>query len=169
VPETLVQSVLLGKNSPSVYSPYMESIHSYHIIAVNMAYKLGDWVDCVFFGDASFPKKATPDFFEFSGLKITCATELEKECGYKVIPRNAEHRYGITFKPNYISWNGNSGAAAINLAVHFGVVQILLLGFDMKLDEGGISIGIVFTLQIRIPLKGSLKYIGRGSPVLPRI
>ena len=34
-----------------------------------------------------------------------------------------------------VSWNNNSGAATINLAVHMGAKRIILLGFDMKLDE----------------------------------
>ncbi len=33
-----------------------------------------------------------------------------------------------------LSWNGNTGAAAINLAVHFGAKRIMLLGFDMNID-----------------------------------
>jgi hypothetical protein len=164
VPEPVFQSVFSGKSSPAVFSPYMESIHSYHIIAVNMAYKLGDWVDCVFFGDANFPEKVTPDFFEFKGLKITCATELEKEAGYKVIPRDSDHRYGITFKPNCVSWNGNSGAAAINLAVHFGVTQILLLGFDMKLDEGGNQHWHKFYKTNLNTVEGKFKIHSKGFP-----
>jgi uncharacterized Rossmann fold enzyme len=33
-----------------------------------------------------------------------------------------------------LSWNGNTGAAAINLAIHFGAKRIMLLGFDMDID-----------------------------------
>ena len=33
-----------------------------------------------------------------------------------------------------VGWNGNTGGAAINLAVHMGAKRILLLGFDMNLD-----------------------------------
>jgi hypothetical protein len=44
---------------------------------------------------------------------------------------------GLCLDPRWIVWNFNSGAAAINLAVHFGAARIVLLGFDMHFDEKG--------------------------------
>jgi hypothetical protein len=35
-----------------------------------------------------------------------------------------------------IGWGGNSGFHAINLAVQFGVSKIILIGFDMRIDQG---------------------------------
>jgi hypothetical protein len=35
-----------------------------------------------------------------------------------------------------IGWGGNSGFAALNLAVQFGAKRIILVGFDMRLDRG---------------------------------
>ena len=57
VPESIIQEVYLNKNTPSAYAPYMEGIHGEHVIAVNMAYRLGQWLDCVLFGDTGFLAK----------------------------------------------------------------------------------------------------------------
>lgn len=35
-----------------------------------------------------------------------------------------------------IGWGGNSGFQAVNLAAHFGVRRIVLVGFDMQLRTG---------------------------------
>lgn len=35
-----------------------------------------------------------------------------------------------------VGWGGNSGFHAINLAIQFGVSEIFLVGFDMRLDKG---------------------------------
>lgn len=35
-----------------------------------------------------------------------------------------------------IGWGGNSGFAALNLAVQFGARRLVLVGFDMRLDRG---------------------------------
>src|SRR5690606_28765140 len=44
--------------------------------------------------------------------------------------------FGICTDPGKIFWNYSSGAAAINIAAHFGVKRICLLGYDMK-PQGG--------------------------------
>jgi len=137
VPNSIVQDVYEGKSTPAVYGPYMSAIHAQHVIAVNMAYKIGDWIDCVFFGDRGFLLKQQADFFAFNGLRVTCASGVGDYNGnLKVVERDTRKKNGISFVPNKLCWNNNSGAAAINLAVHFGVKRIILLGFDMKLDSG---------------------------------
>lgn len=35
-----------------------------------------------------------------------------------------------------IGWGGNGGFQALNLAVHFNVKRIILIGFDMRVDKG---------------------------------
>jgi len=137
VPESIIQNVFRGNLSPAVYSPYMASIHNEHIIAVNMAFKLGSWIDVLFFGDGGFWKKNKDDILSFNGLRVTCATEEDTNYFGKVhrVYRDPKVRQGISTRSGCISWNHNSGAAAINFAVHTGVKRIILLGFDMKLDS----------------------------------
>jgi hypothetical protein len=53
------------------------------------------------------------------------------------LERNRKRRKGISTDPTSVAWNGNSGAAAISLAHHFGAKKIILLGFDMNNSMGG--------------------------------
>lgn len=139
IPEEVVKKVYQG-TSPSIYSEYLKPLHKHHVIAVNMAYKLGDWVDMMFFGDAGFWPKYKADLLNFKGLRVTCNPELEETSKLKIIKRADRNprllKKGICTEPNTVCWNSNSGSAAINFAVHLGVKRIILLGFDMTLDGG---------------------------------
>jgi len=141
VPEEVIQKVYAGKLSPSSYSPYMEAIHEKHVIGVNNAYQLGTWIDILFFGDSEWHLQHKQKLAGWAGLKVSCDGKFlnrpkNKMEGIKCLDRDKEHRFGISSNPTKVSWNGNSGAAAINLAVHLGVKRIFLLGFDMTMDAG---------------------------------
>ena len=139
IPKDIVQQVLSKELTPDVYSPYMFSIHSKHVIGVNAAFLIGDWIDMMFFGDARFFLEYRVRLAEFSGLKVT-SHERPSKAKYakeniKYLPKNPKWGKGISPNPSTVSWNGNSGAAAISVAVHTGVKRIILVGFDMKLNE----------------------------------
>lgn len=135
VPEMVIDEVLKGQRGPDAYSPYMESIHGCHVIAINIAFKIGPWMDCLFFGDSGFFSKYTDQIFAWKGLRVTCGESMGDYSGkIKVLGRDRA-KHGICFNPNTVCWNFNSGGAAINFAVHTGVNRIILLGYDMKLDE----------------------------------
>ena len=139
VPEKIIQQVLSKELNPDAYSPYMKAIHSKHVIGVNAAFLIGDWIDMMFFGDARFFLEYRVRLAEFPGLKVTCH-ERPSKAKYakekiKYLPKNPKHGKGISPNPSSVSWNGNSGAAAISVAVHTGATRIILVGFDMKLDK----------------------------------
>jgi hypothetical protein len=135
IPEEVVQKVINKEASPEIYSPYMSSIHNKHVIGVNVAFKIGQWIDMVFFGDSSFLLRYEKGLAEFPGLVISCHPRVDRYGWIKHTARDNNKRYGLTNNPKKVCWNGNSGGAAINLAVHTGVKRIVLLGFDMVLDE----------------------------------
>jgi hypothetical protein len=60
---------------------------------------------------------------------------MDKYDWVKYVPRERTHPKGISDNPKMASWNGNSGAAAISVAANMGAKRIILLGFDMKLDD----------------------------------
>lgn len=134
IPQGVVDGVFKGKYTPEAYSPYLELLHKQHIIAVNMAYQIGDWVDVVFFGDANFFNLQKVGLLQSDSLLVTCTPECKKYQRIKYIAKNDKKTEGITIDPLQLSWNQNSGAAAINIAVHTGAKRIILLGFDMDLD-----------------------------------
>jgi len=137
IPKNIVQSVIEGKTTPNAYSPYMEAIHDKHVIGVNMSYKIGNWIDFVFFGDSGFFVREKNNISIFPGIKVSCHPQVEKCPWVKYVGRDTKHPKGISSNPKMVSWNANSGAASISLAAHLGVKRIILVGFDMKLDDSG--------------------------------
>lgn len=139
IPSDVFQRVCSGKLPKSILSQYMQALHSHHVIGVNTAYQLGSWVDVCFFGDMSFYATNRKQLAKFPGLKISCSEKIPLKCrrleNIKVIKQDWLKPTGITTNPNMLSWNRNSGAASINLAVHFGVKKIILIGFDMDLSN----------------------------------
>lgn len=145
VPEDVIDAVTSGKRRPAALSSYYEPLHNRHVIGVNNAYQIGSWVDAVFFGDCSWYLVHRRELARaFPGLKISCCPRFankrkEDSEGIKFLQKDSEHRIGISTNPTKVAWNNNSGAAAINVAVHFGAKRIRLLGFDMTLDKKGVS------------------------------
>jgi hypothetical protein len=141
VPENIIQAVMDKVEKPSAYSPFLKPIHNKHIIGINNAYQIGNWIDVIFFGDCAWYLTHQQLLSQFSGLKVTCckrfANKRKEYCaGIKYLEKDKSHKKGISRDKEKVSWNSNSGGAAISLAVHFGVKRIILLGFDMRLNHG---------------------------------
>jgi len=138
VPSDVIKAVVNRELKPDAYSPYFSAIHGKHVIAVNAAFLLGDWVDIIFFGDGNFYRSNRRELRSIQKIKVTCNPRLKDVCEIekvKFVPRDNKYPAGITKKPNHVSWNKNSGASAINLAYHLGCKRIILLGFDMDLMD----------------------------------
>jgi hypothetical protein len=135
-PEDIIYKVMHRELPPEKYSRYLAPIHDKHVIAVNNAYQIGNWIDVVFFGDYPWYLIHRNRLAKFPGLKVSRNDRFFKKTpeGIKHLPIDTKHRSGLTTRKNRISWNRNSGMAAINLAVHFGAKRIILLGFDMCPD-----------------------------------
>jgi hypothetical protein len=113
----------------------MAAIHKKHVIGVNVSYLIGDWIDIAFFGDSGFFLQQQEGLAKFEGLKVCCHPNIEKHKWIKYLPRNTNKTRGISDNPYSVCWNHNSGSAAISLAAHAGAKRIILVGFDMKLDN----------------------------------
>jgi hypothetical protein len=140
VPKEVISGVQNKSLPVSAYSPYMQAIHDKHVIGVNAAYLIGNWIDIVFFGDRRWYFDNREQLTHFPGLKVSCSPVLKdkkyKTENVKMMGRDSKGR-GISDNPETVSWNSNSGAAAISLAVHTGANRIILLGFDMTLSTDG--------------------------------
>lgn len=135
IPDDVVQSVVNGTSSPSVYSPYMSVLHDKHVIGVNVAYLIGEWIDMVYFGDNKFFLNHKERLSQWPGLKVSCFSGIEKYDWVKYLPRDTRKVRGISSDPRTVAWNCNSGASAISVAANAGAKRILLLGFDMNKGE----------------------------------
>ncbi len=134
--QDIVQDVCQGKKFPSAYSPFLTVLHDKHVIGINNAYMIGSWIDVLFFGDGSWYLAHRKNLAKWPGLKVTCTPKFanrkqNKMEGVKYLGKDTKRTKGISGNSKRVSWNGNSGAAAISLAMHFGVKRIFLLGFDM--------------------------------------
>ena len=118
---------------PSVKAIDVERLRDARVIAVNEAYKLGDWIPALFFGDCRWYMWNKSRLLNWGGLKVTCCRTAINQPGIKRM-RKVNHPRGLETRRDSLKWNWSSGAAAINLAVHFGVSRIVLLGFDMKTE-----------------------------------
>jgi hypothetical protein len=135
IPKNIVNSVFEGSSSPNTYSSYMSFLHDKHVIGINAAYLIGNWIDIVFFGDVGFFLKHRDALAQFPGIKVSCHPTANKYDWIKYLPRDTKHPRGISSNPKMVSWNSNSGAAAISVAANIGAKRIILLGFDMKLSD----------------------------------
>lgn len=142
VPEEIISRVRDKDDllSPDAYSPYMGSIHGEHVIGVNNAYLLGDWLDVCFFGDCNWYLAHRAALSQWPNLKVGCCKKESPEWvegdRVKFLARDKAKKVGISTSPSRLAWGYNSGSSAINLAVHFGVRQVILLGFDMSHKPG---------------------------------
>jgi hypothetical protein len=139
IPEDVIEKVCTRKLPNDAYSPYMEAIHDRHVIGVNNAYQLGEWIDFLFFGDGSWHLVHQRKLAKWQGMKVTCSPKfatvtLKDKFKIKYLAKDKKHKHGITSDCTKVSWNSNSGAAAISLAHHLGVKRVYLLGFDMNVN-----------------------------------
>ena len=139
IPDEVVSSVIKGQSTVEAYSPYLEPLHNEKVIGINNAYKLGNWIDLLFFGDCSWYLQHRFKLISWPGLKVTKCSRFannrnkrkNERIKYVGTCRDQTGYHGISRKQGYVKWNGNSGAAGISIAHQLGVKQIILLGFDM--------------------------------------
>ncbi|MHC5035412.1 MAG: hypothetical protein ACYTFZ_10285 [Planctomycetota bacterium] len=124
---------ILG-GGPSLRLIDVERLRGRRVIAVNQAYQLGKWIDVLFYGDCRWLLWNQKELLDWPGLKVTCCEAHNGKPGIRAVLRESRP-FGICRDPSRVSWNLSSGAAAINLAVHFGVRRIVLLGYDMRKIE----------------------------------
>ncbi|MFW5879876.1 MAG: hypothetical protein ACOCUV_03540 [bacterium] len=134
IPQSVVNDVMRGQKHISTYSPYFSALHKKHVIGINAAYKLGNWLDIIFFGDPQFWKDHRDYLLLYPSLKVTCADVGDKWKGIKWMRPDTRKKVGINAKKGFVSWNRNSGSAALSLAVQLGVKRIILVGFDMRVN-----------------------------------
>jgi len=136
IPELWPNStVYIIGGGPSVLNTNLPLIHSKRVIGVNCAFSLGAWVDLCYFGDGRWYHWNHKELRSFGGLKVTCfaGANVEQWPGVMQVRRGKPE--GIDTRKRHLSWNKNSGGSAINLAYHLGAKRIVLIGYDMKVDE----------------------------------
>ncbi len=125
--------VCLG-SGPSLLKEDVDFAHAQGatIIAVNDAYLLAPFAAALMASDGAWWIHKHP---KFDGLRFSLDPGALRVPGV-ILLRNSGTD-GIDTDPSALRTGRNSGAAAINLAVHFGAARIFLLGYDMEAPHGG--------------------------------
>lgn len=119
---------------PSLLDMDLSPIFSRRVIGVNDAFKLGNWIDVCWFSDCRWYEWNKEALKGFTGAIASC---VNCSCDHpRVLQVQRLEGSGIITTPSRVKWNKSSGASAINLAYHLGAKRVVLLGFDMKTQEG---------------------------------
>lgn len=110
------------------------------VVAVNDAYKLAPWADCLYATDARWWHwhRGVPDFTGPKWSLEHSAWGNHRERYPDVQRLRNTGPGGLEHDPSGLKNGRNSGYAAVNLAYHYGATRIILLGFNMG-HKGGRS------------------------------
>ena len=131
-------AVLIG-TGPSLNAKQIEIVKSYKeenkckVFTINNAYEVAPFSDVHFAGDASWWEiyyKASDKLRDMGADKYTWYPDTARKFNLKYIAGDLR-KPGLSFDPSIIHING-SGPSSINLAMHYGVNRLLLIGHDMK-------------------------------------
>lgn len=102
------------------------------VIVVNDAWRLAPWAHALIASDAAWWRHhhGVP---EFPGLKYCVEPSAATWPGVQIL-RNTGSA-GVETDPTGLRTGRNTGAAAVNLAVHFGATRVVLLGYDMEAKD----------------------------------
>jgi len=139
------KAVFVIGGGPSIEKEDLTPLHKRHVIGVNNAYQLGEWVDIVFFGDARFYNWNTNALLNFPNRIIHCCKPLNKpEFPFEYLEKisagpETKQPYPIVWHSKkiarHVNKGGNTGASGISLASKLGAQHIILVGVDMKMKE----------------------------------
>lgn len=131
-------AVLIG-TGPSLNQSQLEIVKyarmagKCRVFTINNAYELADFSDVHYSGDGSWWQLYYPrreDLRRLSAHKYTWYPEVARRFGIRYISGRLKST-GLSFDPSVIHING-SGPSSINLAMHYGIKKLLLIGHDMR-------------------------------------
>jgi hypothetical protein len=122
---------ILG-SGPSLTAEDVDRLRAYPVIAVNDTYQLAPFAAAIYSSDAKW-WHWHPDAVERPGLKYT----IQQTKYAAVTTLRARRQAPIETDPHFVATGGHSGYSAINLGVHFGAAQLVLLGYDFQPADDG--------------------------------
>jgi len=132
-------TVFVIGGGPSIASMQLGLLMGQYVVGVNSAFHLDIPVAVTFFGDSRWLIWEYDSLCQkqYAGILVTCQAKLKNpdDLPIKRLAKSKKTQ-GITEKRYEISWNNSSGGAAINLAYHLGARRIVLIGYDMGINNG---------------------------------
>jgi hypothetical protein len=105
------------------------------VIVINDNYQVAPWADVLYACDFKFFNWHADNLFGFrrqGGIIVTCDQPAAERWHPHVRWVPGIEKPGLSTDPRLIHYGRNSGYQAVNLALHFGAVRILLVGFDHR-------------------------------------
>lgn len=115
------------------------AIGAYKMLAVSDAWRLMPWADALYSCDAAWWDHHKGTSFagpRWSSHKVDGNDKLECARRWGLNLAHGRGDAGFSSDPGFIHYGSNSGFQAINLAMHFGARQILLVGFNLCEVDG---------------------------------
>jgi len=125
---------ILG-GGPSLNDVDVSRLRGQHVIAVNNAFNLGNWIEFMFYGHCGFGSWHGRALSRFPGYKLTTCVYQTKLL-FKPKVMKYSQKFGLSSDPKRVCWNRSSGACAVNVATLLGATEIVLFGFDMQRIDG---------------------------------
>lgn len=126
------RTVVLVATGPSAASANLALVRDggWPCIAINDAWRLAPWAHVLYACDLPWWRYHGPEVRR--GFAGQCWTQCEVSARQFGLHRIAgEHSAGLSEDPRLIYFNANSGAQAMNLAMHMGARRFVLVGYDM--------------------------------------
>lgn len=120
---------------PSLAGFDFDRLRGRRVIAINASAFKAPFADVCFYGDDRFGFYNCDALSKFAGLLVTVASSQQPPNA--LVMRKITPPPAIANDPDALVMRRTSTQAAINLAFHFGVARIVLLGVDMKAADDG--------------------------------
>lgn len=129
------QACVIVASGPSATRETIAPAAGIRAIAINESWRLVPWADALYGCDEAWWRQVE-GVPAFRGLKITKSPGAAKRYGLHQVELRRKVDKILTDQPGVIGDGGNSGFQAINIAAQAGVSRIVLVGFDMRIDNG---------------------------------
>lgn len=118
---------------PSLAEVDLDQLRGRRVIVINRSFRLAPWANVLYFCDRHWWILDGPEVLaKFDGLIVSVSQTIHPRVK---LMRNTGVS-GLAHSPTDLKHGTNSGYQAINLAFHFGVKKIVLLGYDMRVVNG---------------------------------
>jgi len=123
------ETVYIIGGGPSLKGFKWNLLSNKKTIAINKAIKYYNNPTALYWTDSRVFRWFRKEIMSYSGLKYTITPNKDHNESIKLLKRGSKN--GLSKQKNEVAHGGNSGYAAINLAIHLGAKRIILLGYDM--------------------------------------
>lgn len=140
-PEWAGQTCFIVGGGTSVQSQNTEALRGRRVICVNSSYLRVPFADVMFFGDIKWFHHhwKRPEFVGFGGRIITVHASHVADSRVLHMKRVQPREFGYAEARDSLASQRTSLQGAMNLAGHFGVSRMVLLGADMQRAADGRS------------------------------